>query len=88
LFFAAVFLATDTSARIYVRAFTETVCNCEGWEFAKPSGVGALKDTASGKIAPANCRTASGEGYPSAMSKKKRGCVATYRHSDSGLFEN
>jgi hypothetical protein len=22
------------------------------------------------------------------MSKKKRGCVATYQHSDGGLFEN
>jgi hypothetical protein len=28
------------------------------------------------------------EGYPSSMSKKKRVCVVTYRHSDGVLFEN
>jgi hypothetical protein len=28
------------------------------------------------------------EGYPWPMSKKKRACVVTYRHSDDGLFEN
>jgi hypothetical protein len=41
-----------------------------------------------GKISRAICRIASCEGYPSLTSKKKRVCVVTYRHSDSGLFEN
>jgi hypothetical protein len=46
------------------------------------------EDIALGKIARQIYRIASSEGYPSSMSKKKRVCVVTYRHSDSGLFEN
>jgi hypothetical protein len=40
------------------------------------------------KITSANPQTPSREGYPCSMSKKKRGCLATYRQSENELLEN
>jgi hypothetical protein len=40
------------------------------------------------KITAANTHVPGREGYPRSMSKKKRGCLATYRQSEGELFEN
>jgi hypothetical protein len=40
------------------------------------------------KITSANPQKPSREGYPCSMSKKIRGCLATYRQSENELLEN
>jgi hypothetical protein len=69
-----------------VHAFSD--CDsCEASDFTENASAARTLQGAFKKIAASSPRSGF-EGYPPSTSKKKRVCVVTYRHSDSGLFEN
>jgi hypothetical protein len=47
-----------------------------------------IEDASPKKNTTAGAQGVAGEGYPRSMSKKKRDRLATYRQSESELFEN